>query len=455
MFWLAVVFSSLAGPAGHSARTIRIRREDTRPDRAFVSGQWMDRNRHCIGAPRVAKANACTQALDDTKQGAASDRDRDLQILLVSQFPVFVAVGALIPVLPLYGQEFGLAQSSVGLLVSSPSLAKLLLNLPFGRLADTVGRRTLMIGGMVLCAVADIGTGLATTLPLLILARLLLGVGLSSSDAGASAWVADATEDRQETRASFLGLQNAMIAFAFVLGPAVGGMLVGQFGLRSIFFAVAFGAAACAAGYTALPELRQASVAEDDAASFQELLSSRDQQALAGISVAFYCGTACKIALIPAVVAEVFGAGPAEIGQLFSALAALAIVGTLAGGRLTDAVGPRGILVVCGSICAASYFGAAAAVQSHAKEPFLACLAVWALAAAVKSPALQAFAIASAPADKRGAALSVPKTVGDLSYLVAPFLLGVLDDRLGPEAALACCAVVFATGTAFFAFRAS
>ena len=74
-----------------------------------------------------------------------------------------------------------------------------------------------MVGGMVLCAVGDIGTGLelwqqfelrrhfgmprwaqepkakATSLPFLILARLLLGAGLSSSDAGASAWVADAT----------------------------------------------------------------------------------------------------------------------------------------------------------------------------------------------------------------------------------------------------------------------
>lgn len=67
--------------------------------------------------------------------------DRDFSLLLASQFPVFVAVGALIPVLPLYGQEFGLSQSSVGLLVSSPSLAKLILNLPFGQLADSLGRR--------------------------------------------------------------------------------------------------------------------------------------------------------------------------------------------------------------------------------------------------------------------------------------------------------------------------
>jgi len=280
---------------------------------------------------------------------------------------------------------------------------------------------------------------------------LLLGAGLSSSDAGAAAWVADATQDRPETRASFLGTQNAMIATAFVIGPALGGVLVSQFGLRSIFFAVAIGAAACGAGYSTLPELRQASPADaNNATSFQELIASTDQQALAGVSIAFYCGAACKIALIPAVAAEVFGASPTEVGQVFSALAALAIIGTLAGGRLTDGAGPRTVLVGCGSICALSYFGAAVAVHEHAKPEFLACLAAWAFAAAVKSPALQAFAIEAAPEDKRGAALSVPKTVGDLSYLAAPFLLGALDDMLGPDVALAVCALVFAAGTAFF-----
>ena len=82
----------------------------------------------------------------------------------------------------------------------------------------------------------------------------------------------------------------------------------------------------------------------------------------------------------------------------------------------------------------------------------MACLALWAVAAAIKSPALQAFAISAAPEDRRGAALSVPKTVGDLSYLIAPFLLGALDDNFGPEAALTCCASTFLLGTLAFAF---
>jgi MFS family permease len=335
----------------------------------------------------------------------------------------------------------------------------LALNLPMGRLADTAGRRILMVSGMVLCAVADVGTGLAPTLPLLVFARLLLGAGLSSSDAGASAWVADATEDRADKRASFLGVQNAVIASAFVIGPAIGGRLVDAFGMSSIFFAVSVGAAICAAGYATLPELRQELPEEkrnqSATESLQELLASPEQQALAGVSVAFYCGAACKISLVPSIMSEVFAATSSEVGQLFSAIAAIGILGTLLGGRLTDAVGPRNVLFACGTVCAAAYCGAAVAVQAHARESFFACLAVWSLAASVKSPALQAFAIAAAPEDRRGTALSVPKTVGDMSYLLAPFVLGVVDDVLGPAAALACCAATFLAGTVVFAARAN
>ncbi|CAK0826791.1 unnamed protein product, partial [Prorocentrum cordatum] len=332
-----------------------------------------------------------------------------------------------------------------------PAVAKLLLNLPMGRLADEVGRKLLMVGGMAVCAVADVGTGLATGLVPLVLSRLLLGAGISSSDTGAAAWVADATEERPERRASFLGLQSAVLAAAFVLGPTLGGMVSDQYGMSSLFFTVAGGASLCALGYATLPELWQASERREQPPSFQELIETREQRALAGISVAFYCGTACKISLIPSVANEAFGASPTEVGQLFSAIAALAIVGTLVGGQIADAFGPRRVLVACGSVCALGYVGAAAGVGAHSRELFLGSLAVWALAAAVKSPALQAYAISAAPEDSRGAALSVPKTVGDLSYAVAPFALGAADDRLGPEAALAICAGTFAAGTAYFA----
>jgi len=386
-----------------------------------------------------------------------SDKDWSLFTLLLAQFPLFLGVGALIPVLPLYGKEFGLSQSSIGLLVSSPSVAKLLLNVPMGRLADTLGRRPLMVIGMLVLALGDIGTGLAVALPALIAGRFVTGAGLSIADAGTGAWIADVTENDPSKRASFLGIQTAIISLAFVLGPALGGMAVDEYGLSSIFYIVAAGAVLCAAGFATLPDQQEAKNKEEveEPVSFSELMKSKDQQGLAGVSMAFYVGAACKFAVVPGVATEVFGATASEVGQLFSLLAAAGIFGTLAGGSLTGSIGPRLVLGACGATCALAYVVAAFATYIQAKELFVLSLATWALCGAAKSPALQSYAMEVAPSDSRGSALSVPRTAGDLTFLVAPFALGVAADQLGSEVALGLCGAAFAVGTAIFAILSS
>jgi len=420
-----------------------------------------------------------------------------LIIFLAAQFPLYVGVGALLPVLPLFSKQFDLPQSMVGLVISLPSVAKLVLNFPMGQLADAWGRKVLMVSGMVLLALGDIGTGFSSTVPALFSTRLLTGAGIAVSDAGAQAWVADAFEMRSDERATFLGIQTALIGVAFVIGPMIGGKAVDENGPNVIFLAVAAGAIVCAAGYMLLPELGQnrdkwadadgnqwkASQLKDQLCAdsggpsgtapldeavavvkheahkeenekevtLEGLLAEKDQQGLAGISLAFYTGAAAKFTVIPAVATAAFGSNASEIGQFFSGFAAVGILGTLVGGKLADVIGPRNVLIFCGGLCAIAYGGAAFAVQATNKELFLGFLALWALAGAVKSPALQAFAIGIAPDTARGAALSVPKTVGDFTFVVAPFVLGFLCDQIGPESAFIGCAATFALGTGIFA----
>jgi len=436
----------------------------------FVSAATRPSRRTAVGthSPDVHLRGASTQPLrlQQTPRRSAqqerklaedfglelSDKDWSLFTLLLAQFPLFLGVGALIPVLPLYGKEFGLSQSSIGLLVSSPSVAKLLLNVPMGRLADTLGRRPLMVVGMLVLALGDIGTGLAVALPALIAGRFVTGAGLAIADAGTGAWIADVTENDPSKRAPFLGIQTAIISLAFVLGPALGGMAVDEYGLSSIFYIVAAGAVVCAAGFATLPDQQEVKckAQEEEPLSFEELMKVKDQQGLAGVSMAFYVGAACKFAVVPGVATEVFGASASEVGQLFSLLAAAGIFGTLAGGSATGAVGPRLVLGACGFICSLAYVVAAFATYMQAKELFVLSLATWALCGAAKSPALQSYAMEVAPSNSRASALSVPRTAGDLTFLVAPFALGVAADQLGSEIALGLCGAAFAVGTAIF-----
>ena len=68
-------------------------------------------------------------------------------LLLLSQFILFLGVGAVIPTIPLYGQSIGLSGSSNGIVISAPAVALLLVSRIAGEYADR-GRKGAMIGGM-------------------------------------------------------------------------------------------------------------------------------------------------------------------------------------------------------------------------------------------------------------------------------------------------------------------
>ena len=97
--------------------------------------------------------------------------------LLLSQLVLYIGVGVLLPALPLYAQSIGLSQSANGLVISAPALAMLILNVPTGQMADRYGRKPVMLAGLGIMAVADIGTAVAKSMLFLIPTRLFLGVG--------------------------------------------------------------------------------------------------------------------------------------------------------------------------------------------------------------------------------------------------------------------------------------
>jgi len=115
---------------------------------------------------------------------------RPLFLLLASQFLLFIGVGAVIPSIPLYGKEIGLSSAANGIVISAPAVALLLAANWSGRQADAARKPAMMIG-MAIIAVSDFGTALATTLPVLILARLGLGWGRALSEAGERGMLVD------------------------------------------------------------------------------------------------------------------------------------------------------------------------------------------------------------------------------------------------------------------------
>jgi EmrB/QacA subfamily drug resistance transporter len=104
---------------------------------------------------------------------------------------------------------------------------------PCGRLADTLGRKRILLGGVALFTVASLLCALAPTVPLLVAARAVQGVGAAVMvPASLSVLLLDTPAER---RVMSISLLSAAGAVAAAVGPSLGGLLVEAFSWHAVF----------------------------------------------------------------------------------------------------------------------------------------------------------------------------------------------------------------------------
>lgn len=105
------------------------------------------------------------------------------QVLLLCTVPIAASVSAMnfAPVLPLIADEFALNNTWSGVLASATTVAQLVLQTAGGRVADTLGAKRSLGLGLVIIGVFVAASGLADDFALLLLCRILIGVGTAMS----------------------------------------------------------------------------------------------------------------------------------------------------------------------------------------------------------------------------------------------------------------------------------
>jgi EmrB/QacA subfamily drug resistance transporter len=144
--------------------------------------------------------------------------------------------------------------SSLQWVVGSYALPFAALMLTFGMLGDEFGRKKVMLAGAGLYCAGAAVSAVAPGIGMLLTGRALMGVGAAASEPGTLSMIRQLYPDlRSRNRA--LGIWAAVSGFALALGPVLGGVLVGLWSWRGIFwFDVAFGLAAMLAAAKVLPE---------------------------------------------------------------------------------------------------------------------------------------------------------------------------------------------------------
>lgn len=181
---------------------------------------------------------------------------------------------------------------------------------PMGRLADSMGRKLLYTYGFLVFAAASAGCAFSPSLPVLVLCRVVQGVGAVMLQANSVAVIREAAPPGRLGAA--IGVQGAAQAVGLAAGPSVGGVLVAAGGWQLIFLInVPVGAAGMALAWFLVPRSRHRAPVSAIDARGTALLAAAVASLLAALSLAVQRGVAVAAVAATAVAAVVFGAAAA------------------------------------------------------------------------------------------------------------------------------------------------
>ena len=375
-----------------------------------------------------------------------------LPILFVTVFLDLVGFGIIIPFLAYYVESFGARAAVVGLLMSSYSLAQFVFAPVWGRLSDRVGRRPILLLGLLGSVAGFTIFGLASTLSMLFLGRALMGI-FGATIPTAQAAVADVTAP--EDRARGMGLIGAAIGLGFILGPALGGLLAN---LSSVLRLPLFernpyalpclaSAALAASNLVAAAFFLPESLPKERRGSHIAERFSRLDQISRGLTDArvrrllltyflFMLGFTMMEATLTLFIEGRIGAGDhaqlvRRVGYLFGFIGIIqvALQGGLVG-RLARAFGERQLLIAGCSITALSL---AAMPAATSWAGIYGCAFGLACGHGLSQPSISSLISRASPAESQGGALGISQSAASLARVLGPAMGGALFQQVAPS----------------------
>jgi DHA1 family tetracycline resistance protein-like MFS transporter len=346
--------------------------------------------------------------------------------------------GVFLPIFPFLALDLGATPTATTLAMGAYSLGQLISSPFWGRLSDRVGRKPILIAGLLGGVASYLMLARAESVEELALARLFGGL-MAGNIGAAFAAAADLADDK--TRARNMGLLGAAVGFGFIAGPALGALLIGEAPDRAGFARVCLASAALAglAAFAALALFREslpahARVKEGDARP-RRLALLASKPTLTRFVIVMFLVIAAQ-ALMETTFAlwadEELNWGPREVGWTLAGLGAGAVLLQGGGaGAASRALGERTTLLIGLALFAAGFGGLAA---SHSPAAMAAALAALVVGIGLATPALNSLIAAQAGEQERGAVMGLSQSASALGRVAGPLGSGVLFDTLGSAA---------------------
>jgi predicted MFS family arabinose efflux permease len=357
-------------------------------------------------------------------------------LLGLADLAYFTCVGVTLLALPLFVTgPIGSDEAGAGLAVGSFAITALVCRPFVGRWSDRVGRRPLMLGGALLCAVGVGLTALAESLAVVVALRLLLGVAEAAFFVAGFALLADLAPPERMGEA--LSLNSLGLYLGLALGPLLGEALLGWGGYDAAWAGATLMALVAAGIVLVLPEPPR---------SEEEGHGKLIHRPAVPLSLGLLASLVAVSAFLTFAALHARDVGMDDAGVALFVYGLVVVVCRVAFATVPDRVPP---LPLAAAALAGLAFGLVVLATWQAPVGVLVGAVLLAVSIAFVFPAFFAAIFATARPSERGAASGTASASMDVGLGLGPVLLGLVARSGGIPAAFAVAAAVALLGAAW------
>jgi DHA1 family tetracycline resistance protein-like MFS transporter len=344
--------------------------------------------------------------------------------------------GVFLPIFPFLALHLGASATAVTIAMSCYSLGQLIASPWWGRLSDRVGRKPIIMIGLIGSVLSYLWIARAASIEELGAARLFGGL-MGGNIGAAFAAAADLADNK--TRARNMGLLGAAVGVAFIAGPALGGLVIGAHEpthddfVRVCLLSAALATAAVIAALTlfreTLPKEARRTADQPRVRRMQLLFSRPALLRFVNLMLIMITAQALMEATFGIWADAALQWGPRQVGWALAGLGVGAVILQGGGaGRISQRIGERTMLIVGLCLFTAGFGGLAV---THTVPVLAASLTVLVIGIGLATPALNALIAAQAAQDERGAVMGISQSVSALGRVIGPMCAGAIFDVLG------------------------
>jgi DHA1 family multidrug resistance protein-like MFS transporter len=341
---------------------------------------------------------------------------------------VLLGLSVIAPILPYYAETFNVNYTLVGLVVAAFGIARMLIDLPAGFLAQKYDKKSLMIMGLLLVSISSIMAGLAQNYWVLLIARIIEGFGSAIYVTTATIFIALVASP--ERRGFLMSIYSGFLLLGAIFGPSFGGYIANNYGITAPFFAYAIISASGIIPTLILPHANDMNNKKH--IKMQELYhqawySLKDLKFIAvlpAIFSLFFIRTGVRSTLVPLFSGNNLGLNEFDIGMLLTIAGIATAITMVPIGIISDKIGRRTPLLLSLIISAPlTIWIAFTANFIHISLIMFIYGAVIGL-----SGPIAAYVTDIAPKDKLEIYMGVYRTIGDIGFVCGPVLMGFIVD---------------------------